>query len=180
MQLDSTLHSFKKKTMKPILLFLIFAGTFLCIKKPAFAYSKNAAIVIEKPIDGGYKNIATMKLKEFQRLVGRKLTFKEKVGFFVLKHRMKHQQNDTDKQGQTAYILGLVGLGLFVLGLFVPYVILGSLVAAIMAIVTGSTAKKKDGENRKAKAGKLLGWITLSLIVVTLILAVIVVASWGY
>ena len=180
MQLDSTLYSFKKKTMKPILLSLMFAGIFLSIKMPAFAYSKNAAIVIEKPIDGGYKNIATMKLKEFQRLVGRKLTFKEKVGFFVLKHRMKHQQNDTDKQGQTAYILGLVGLGLFVIGLFVPYVILGSLVAAIMAIVTGSTAKKKDGENRKAKAGKLLGWITLSLIVVTFILAVIVVASWGF
>ncbi len=166
--------------MKPALIFLLFAGIFFSIKMPAFAYSRNAIVVIDKPIDGGYKNIATMKLKEFQRLVGRKLTFKEKVGFFVLKHKMKHQQDDADKQGQTAYILGIVGLGLFVIGLFVPYVILGSLVAAILAIVTGSTAKKTDGENRKAKAGKLLGWITLSAIVLLVILAAIVLASWGF
>ena len=164
--------------MKQLLIISVITGIFLSVKMPAFAYSKPTNNIIAKPIDGGYKSIATMKLKEFQRLVGRKLTFKEKVGFFVLKHKMKRQQDDTDKQGQTAYILGLVGLGLFVVGLFVPYLLIGSLVAAILAIVTGSTAKKKDGENRKAKAGKLLGWITLSLIVVTFILAAIVVSSW--
>lgn len=158
----------------------MFACIFLNAKMPAFAYSKISAVIVSKPIEGGYKNIAKMKLKEFQRLAGRKLTFKEKVGFFVLKHKMKHQQIDTDKQGQTAYILGLVGLGLFVAGLFVPYVILGSLIAAILAIVTGSMAMKKEGENRKAKAGKLLGWITLGLIIVTLILAAIVLANWAF
>ena len=166
--------------MKQLLIISVIAGIFLSLKMPAFAYSKPAAGIIAKPNDGGYKSIATMKLKEFQKLVGRKLTIKEKIGFFILKHKMKHQQEGADKQGQTAYILGLVGLGLFVIGLFVPYVILGSLVAAIMAIVTGSTATKKDGDNRKAKAGKLLGWITLGLIALVLILAVILISTWGY
>lgn len=166
--------------MKALLIILLFSGIFCAIKMPAFAYTKPAAGIIAKPIDGGYKNIATMKLKEFQKLAGRKLTLKEKLGFFVLKHKMKHSKDDADKQGQTAYILGLVGLGLLVIGLFVPYVIIGSLVAAIMAIVTGSTAMKKDGDNRKARAGKLLGWITLVTIGVLLILATILYASWGF
>ncbi len=166
--------------MKLLLAILLFAGIFLSLKMPAFAYSKHAADIITKPNDGGYKNIATMKLKEFQKLVGRKLTLKEKISFFVLKHKMKHQQQDADQQGQTAFILGLVGLGLLVIGLFVPYVILGSLVAAILAIVLGSTATKKDGDNKKARAGKLLGWITLGIITLLLILAAILIASWGY
>lgn len=157
----------------------MIAGIFLSVELPAFAYSTPATNIIAKPNDGGYKNIATMKLKEFQKLVGRKLTIKEKIGFFVLKHKMKHQQQGADTQGQTAYILGLVGLGLFVIGLFVPYVMLGSIVAAIMAIVTGSSAMKQDGDNRKARAGKLLGWITLGLIALLLILATIVLATWG-
>lgn len=166
--------------MKNLLILLMFAGIFLNTKVPAFAATSISTDIIKKPLDGGYKNIATMKLKEFQGLLGRKLTFKEKVGFFVLKHKMKHQQKDADKQGQTAYILGLVGLGLFVAGLFVPYVILGSLVAAILAIVTGSMARKKDGDNRKANAGKLLGWITLGLIVLVYIVALLWITSWGF
>lgn len=157
----------------------MIAGMFLSVKTPAFAYSIPAANIVTKPNDAGYKNIANMKLKEFQKLAGRKLTIKEKVGFFVLKRKMKHAQDDADKQGQTAYTLGLVGLGLLVIGLFVPFVMLGSLVVAIMAIVTGSTAIKKNGENRKAKAGKLLGWITLSIIGLFLILVAILIAAWG-
>lgn len=158
----------------------MIAGLFLSVKTPAFAYSIPAANIVTKPNNASYKNIVNMKLKEFQKLAGRKLTIKEKIGFFVLKHKMKHAQDDADKQGQTAYTLGLVGLGLLVIGLFVPYVILGSLVASIMAIVTGSMAIKKNGENRKAKAGKLLGWITLSIIGLLLILATIFIASWSW
>lgn len=146
---------------------------------PVFAYSKPTANIIAKPNDGGYKSIATMKLKEFQKLVGRKLTFKEKIGFFVLKHKMKHQQQGADTQGQTAYILGLVGLGLLVTAIIVssPILLLGAVIASIFAIVTGSTATKKDGDNRRARAGKLLGWITLGLSVAYALLAVILVVS---
>ena len=159
--------------MKQLLIISIIAGMFLSLKMPAFAYSKPSAGIIAKPNDGGYKNLATMKLKEFQKLVGRKLTLKEKIGFFVLKHKMKHSQDDADKLGQTSFVLGLVALGLFAIGFFVPYLFIGSLVASIMAIVTGSTATKKNADNRKAWMGKLLGWIILSIFLVGLILAAI-------
>ena len=164
--------------MKQLLIISIIAGMFLSIEMPAFAYLKPVANIIAKPNDGGYKSIATMKLKEYQKLVGRKLTIKEKVGFFVLKQKMKHQQDGEDKQGLIALILGLVGLGLFVIGIFVPILLIGSLVAAILAIVTGSTATKKNADNRKAKAGKLLGWIILGIMLSFLLSAAIAAALW--
>lgn len=60
-----------------------------------------------------------------------------------------------------------------------PYVILDFLVAVIMAIKLGSAATKKDGDNRKARAGKLLGWIILGIITLLLILSAILIASFG-
>ena len=141
--------------MKQLLIISVITGIFLSVKMPAFAYSKPTNNIIAKPIDGGYKSIATMKLKEFQKLVGRKLTLKEKIGFFVLKHKLKHQQEGADKQGLIAFILGLVGLGLLATSLIVysPFLLIVTLVSSILAIIVGETAPKKDGENRMAKAG---------------------------
>jgi hypothetical protein len=62
---------------------------------------------------------------------------KEKIGFVILKHKIKRQAKNNQRQGETAFIFGVAALGLFLLGLFVPFVILGSLIAAIVAIVTG-------------------------------------------
>jgi hypothetical protein len=165
--------------MKPLLLFLMLTALFLNVQISAFAIVVPSAETIKKTVVDGHKNIATMKLKEFQQLVGRKLTFREKIAFFVLKHKMKRLSKDADTDGQLAFILGLTSLGLLVIGLFVPFVIIGSFIAAVLAIVTGGMAKKKDSEDRKAKAGKLMGWITLGAIALLLILAAIVVASWG-
>lgn len=119
-----------------------------------------------------------MKVKDFQKMVGRKLTLKEKVSFLIVKNKIKNRAKTSEDPGQSAFVMGLVALGLLVIGLFVPYVILGSLVAAVLAIVMGSMAMKKDGDSRKAKGGKLLGWITLSLIAFLFILAAIVISSW--
>lgn len=125
-----------------------------------------------------YKEIATLKIKDIQKLAGRKLTLKEKIGFVILKHKIKRQSKSSQKQGETALIFGIAGLGLFVIGLFVPILLLGSLIAAIVAVVTGSVAK--DPSNRKARAAKLLGWITLGLLALLLLLAAIVLASWAW
>lgn len=132
------------------------------------------------PAGGIYKNIASLKVRDVQKLFGRKLTIKEKIGFLILKHRIKHPGDSQTGKGHTALIFGIVGLALFVAGLFIPFVILGSLIASILAIVTGSVAKKKDPSDRQAHAGKLLGWITLGLIAFLLLLAVVLIASWGW
>jgi hypothetical protein len=163
--------------MKPLLLFLMLTAMFLNVKISAFAVVVPSVETTKKTAVDGHKNIATMKLKEFQQLVGRKLTFREKIGFFVLKHKMKHQSKDADTEGQLPFILGLTAVGLLVIGFFVPALLIGSFIAAVLAIVTGGMVTKKDGENKKAKAGKLMGWITLGALALILILGAIVFAS---
>jgi hypothetical protein len=150
---------------------------FLSITTPAISATAPPSANIIIPDGGIYKKIVSLKIKDIQKLVGRKLTIKEKISFLILKHKLKRQSKENATKGQTAFIFGLVGLGLLIVGLFVPYVILGSLVSAILAIVTGSMAKKADPSDRKAHAGKLLGWITLGLIALLFILAAVIIAS---
>jgi len=163
--------------MKPLLLSLLFTAVFLSVQISASAVVVPTAQTTKKTAVTGHKNIASMKLKEFQQLVGRKLTFKEKIAFLVLKHQMKRQSKDADTEGQLPFILGLTGIGLLVIGFFVGPVLIGSFIVAVLAIVTGGMATKKDSENKKARAGKLMGWITLVTLALLLILAAIVVAS---
>jgi len=69
---------------------------------------------------------------------------------------------------------------LLLLGLFFPYVILGALVAAILAIILGSNAKRLDSSDSKARAAVLLGWITLGAIALLLIIATIYFTSGAW
>ncbi|MEP7372550.1 MAG: hypothetical protein ABI675_04125 [Chitinophagaceae bacterium] len=158
-----------------IILCVIFLSLFSIVTPVRSATTSSSSTTV---IPDGYlfKKMATLKIKDIQKIAGRKLTLKEKIGFIILKHKIKHQSKKNQKQGDAAFILGIAGLGLFIIGLFVPVLLLGSLVAAIAAVVTGSVAK--DPSNKKAHAGKLLGWITLGLLALLLILAAIVVAAW--
>ena len=129
------------------------------------------------------KNISTMKVKDFQKVIGRKMTLKEKISFLILKQKLKPKHKkagDSPSKGQTAFVFGIGSIVLLILGLFIPYVIIGALVAAIVAIVSGSMAKKADPDDRKAHAGKLMGWITLGLIALLLILVAAIISSWSW
>ncbi len=149
------------------------------------------------------EKIATYKLKDLQKLAGRKFTFKEKVSFWLLKGQLKNsgangfskslagqllkksvlkkpkpaKRQEGGSLGQTAFIFGLVAAGLLVAGLFLPYVIIASLVSALLAIVLGTLGTKRDPSDAKAKVGKLLGWITLGLIVILFILVIVAIAG---
>lgn len=167
--------------MKSLYVSLIIA---FCLFTPALTANSASIPALEAnptPIENFYKKIASLKIKDIQKLTGKKLTLKEKVGFLLLKHKIKRQQKKEEEKdlGQKAFTFGIIAIALFVAGLFLPFVILGSLIAAIIAVVAGSTAKKKDPSNRKAHAGKLMGWITLGLITLFLILAVAVVIAFA-
>ena len=127
-----------------------------------------------------YKKIASLKLRDIKKITGKKLTLKQKIGFLILKKKIKHAGDEDGRQGKTAQVFGILALGLFVAGLFLPYVLLGSLIAAILAIVNGSVAMKANPNDKKAHAGKLLGWITLGLIALLLILVIALVSAWSW
>lgn len=149
------------------------------------ALSANSSVIIPSGTksfssEEMYNKIASLKIKELQQFSERKLTLKEKIGFLFLKHQLKHRTNDEKVSGNTAFTMALIGLGLLVLGLFVPYIIVGSIAASILAIALGSSAYKEDHSDRKAHTAKIIGWLTLGTIVLTLLLAVIVIATFSW
>lgn len=124
-----------------------------------------------------HKEFTSLKVRDLEKFIGRKLTTKERISFLVLKHNATKKAKGSNK-GSTALAFGISGAALLILGLFVPYVILGALAAAIVAVVLGSVAKKQDPSDSKARAAALLGWITLGAIALLVIVAAIAVATW--
>src|SRR5574338_288136 len=143
------------------------------------AFSANTSLITptdNKPLlkEAIYSRIPSLKIKDLQRSVGRKLTIKEKIGFLILKHQLrKHRAPEENMTGNTAFAFALVGLGLLVLGFFVPYVIIGSVVAAILAIALGSSAYKQNRSDKKAHSAKIIGWLTLGIIALFVLIAAI-------
>lgn len=125
-------------------------------------------------------NISTAKVKDVEKLLGRKLKLKEKLAFKVYQWKLKKEQKqpkaDTGSdKGKTSMILGIVGIGLLLL----PYLALAAIPCAILAIIFGNQARKINRNDGKAKAGIILGWVTLGLIVLAIIIVAAILASWG-
>ena len=124
------------------------------------------------------KKMAFLKVRDLEKFAGRKFNIKEKIAYLILKKNTRNQEAEPKSKGKTALIFGIVGIGLFIAGLFATPLLLGSLIAAIVAVVLGSSAAKKDPKDRKAHSAKLLGWITLGLIALLMLLAVVYVAAF--
>lgn len=126
-------------------------------------------------------SLSTLKIKEVEKLLGRKMKLKEKIGFLILKQKLKNQlkskQNESSGLADLAFIFGVGAVVLFAIGFAAPSVFIASLIASIIAIVSGTVAKKRDPSNWKAGAAKLLGWITLGLIVILFALVIAAFSS---
>jgi hypothetical protein len=115
-----------------------------------------------------------LKIKEYEKFTGQKLTLKEKIAFKIVQHNLKKElqtgkKPETRNKGKTALILGIIGLAL----VFVPYAAIASIPLAIIAIVMGNEAKKINPADKKARTGVILGWCTLGLILLLLIIGII-------
>ena len=140
----------------------------------------NAAAPITSPNtdkQGLYKKLMTLKVRDIQRITGKKMTLKQKIAFGIFKHSLKKKAGPKSSGGQVSMILGIFGIALLAGGLFVGALLILSGLAAIAAIVVGATAKKKNPEDRHAFAGQLLGWMTLGLIVALLLLVVLLFSA---
>lgn len=125
-------------------------------------------------------NIITAKAKDVEKFLGRKMKLKEKIGFKFLQHKLKKEsyrnKGETgSEKGKLAMILGIVGIAC----LLIPYALLASIPLAILAIIFGNQAKKQNPDDGKAKAGVILGWVTLGLATLAIILVVAFLSSWG-
>lgn len=179
--------------MRKTLLFFIFFG-FVQFGPSSVQAATTPTDPVAKPVTEMLEKIANLKLKDLRKITGRKLTLKESIGFLLLKRQIKRNPDQVSRyfmkqvvrkgkdaeggsKGQTAFIFGLVGAGLLILGFFVPYIIIAAIAAAILAIVLGYIAKKENPGDKKAGAATLLGWITIGLFLAILIVAVIALSS---
>jgi hypothetical protein len=133
-------------------------------------------------IPGVPLDFSKLSIKQIQKLIGRKLTLKERIGFklyrWMGKRNIHPKPRETGKSspGKTAMILGIIAIGIF----FVPYAGLLSLPLGILALVLGYKARRMDPADRKAVTAIILGWITMALIVIALALAVAFVAAFSW
>jgi hypothetical protein len=132
--------------------------------------------------------ISNLKIKEIEKLMGRKLKLKEKIGLKIYQWKAKkeasHKKIDVEKdKGKNSRMLGIFALGALLLSPFLIFTWMAAIPLAIIAIITGNKALKEDKNDKAAKTGVILGWITLGLMVIGTIFIIAVLAaifgSWG-
>lgn len=158
------------------LLFILAVLTLLIPSMPVWAITAPASATTVNPSPSLLTKLSTWKEKDLRKQLGRKLTVKEKVAFFMLKKKTRKMAKEEGKTGENAYVAGLLAIGLFVAGILFPPLLIGSFIAAIVAVASGSKALKIEPGNKKAKTGRLLGWITLFLFLLSLIGAILLIA----
>lgn len=151
---------------------------------PAYAGEsafKDSAIAVA-PTAKALQMLKTMSNKEVQTLVGRKLSFKEKLSLLILKKtnisKLKTEGEEVvrTKKGKAALILGISA---FVLAV-IPIIGLLSIPAAVLAIIFGSQAYKANKNDKQGQAGKILGIVFLGLFIILLIAALAYLAAFGW
>ncbi len=80
---------------------------------------------------------------------------------------------DKGAVAQTLGILGLATLFIPIVGLFL------GIGFAIGALIVGYNARNLEPENRKAKTGILLGWLTLGLVALATAIVILVLSSFS-
>lgn len=159
----------------PLLIFILLVFS-------SFSLSTTGSIdPMNDPLPKGampIEKIASMKMREAEKILGRKLTLKEKIALKFTQHKIKKELRAKEKgkpsKGQSAFILSLIGLCI----LFVPYLSIAALPLAIIGLVQGSKAKKENPNDSKAQTAIILSIITLALIAIALILVIAIIAAW--
>lgn len=117
-----------------------------------------------------------------QEVHQKKMNFLQRLMFklAVKKFKKAADTDKADRQANSALVFGIAALGTLIIGLFVPYVALAVIPTGIIAMVLGKQAVLGGTTDpAKAKIGKTLGLVSLLSLAFILLLAAIVVASWG-
>jgi hypothetical protein len=127
-----------------------------------------------------WEQLATIKPKEAEKIIGKKMTLREKLALKIaqgkLKKALKGDPEGKSSKGQTAMILGIIGIACII----IPFGVLASIPLGILAIVMGSQARRENKNDGKAQTGIILGIVTLGLVALAIILVAIWLASWGW
>ena len=163
---------------------LLFITAFFFITATDGAVIPSSKDPVQHPVANlfiPYEFVSNLKIKEAEKLLGRKMKLKEKLAFKAFQWKIKKgyypiKGKEIDGRGKTAMILGIIAVA----ALFIPYVSIASIPCAILAIIFGNQAKKINPNDGQAKAGVVLGWVAIGLLILALILLVAILASGGF
>lgn len=141
---------------------------------------KDSSIMAE-PALKSIQLLKSMNLRQVQTLIGRKLSFKEKVGLFAIKHskiaktEKPGKERITSKKGRAAFILGISAFG----GLLIPILGFLAIPAAILAIIFGAQAIKADKNDVQGRTGMILGIVFMGIVILAILVIIALFASLG-
>ncbi|MEO5944413.1 MAG: hypothetical protein ABIP30_10270 [Ferruginibacter sp.] len=164
-----------------LIIFCVAAKTAFAVGIPhQFAQQKTS---IEFS-DSSLYLLTHLSIKEIQLLSGRKLTFKEKIALKIYKSNPGFFNRFTDSTDQKklenkARWAKRLGIGSLI-SLFIPFVDILALPAAIIAIVFGKATQNKVKNKRDSKQGITFGIITIGAILLMVTLIIIILSSFGF
>ena len=147
-------------------IYMLLVSATIVQKDTTIAHKQNITI---KAVSGAHA-FKAYKLNFFQRIIVK----------FLLKNKKLKKNIDADKLASVSFLLGIAACAFLLLSLFIPYLIVAALPAAIAAITMGGSAVRNNTSLvRKAKTGKALGLGALILFGIILIIVVAILATMG-
>ncbi len=150
--------------------------SFHAIAKPSSVVPENRTVNDPLPDKSkSFANILSMKTKDVEKIIGRKLSLREKIGLKIAKWKAKNFFRDgepTEKQkhlGVLSLIFGATGL-LFTF-IFFPV----GIGLAIAGLILGIKSVKGNGN-----VPAILGIVFSGVAIALLLLALAFVAAWGW
>jgi len=165
--------------MKKLLLLVLVLSSFIVVQASGIENPANPS----PPNRTGkisLKEFVKLSPKEVEKLTGKKLKLKEKIGLKIFQWKMKRKLKNGEtvdpkllKLGRLSLIFGIIAL----VFIFIPVGVIAllGLGCAIAGLVLGIKSLKGN-----SNVPGLLGVVFSSLVLVLLLVAIAVVAAWGW
>ncbi|MGG9963394.1 hypothetical protein [Ferruginibacter sp. SUN106] len=128
------------------------------------------------------EDLLSLSPKNFEKLTGQHLSFKEKIAFKIMQWKLQKQlkaleKEDGDiskaeKHSKNALFCGIATWGLLLLGLAIPVAGILSIPFAISAIIYGAVSLNKTSDNTRSILGIVLGGLYLVLFALALLVLI--------
>ena len=165
--------------MKKLLLLLFLFPAFICVQASGIENPGNPTGG-NTPGKISLKEFVKLSPREVEKLTGKKLKFREKIGLKIFQWKMKRKLKENEpvdpkllKLGRLSLIFGIVAL----VFIFIPVGVIAfiGLGCAVAGLVLGIKSLKGN-----SNVPGLLGVVFSSLVLLLLLVAIAVVAAWGW
>lgn len=159
---------------------------FLSCLLLTFSSSGVSGYSVNKELPSGqtvaFSKFVNLKMKDAEKLAGKRFTLKERIVFKLLQAKLKKQaiklssaeKYKSSNGAKAAFVLGILSLATLIF----PF---ASIPLAIAAIIVGQRAYKKSNfEDKKARAGVTMGILALGILIVAMMIIGIFISDGSF